>query len=292
MLTIITIPAYNEEETLPSVIKEIDMVMKKTKYVYKIMVLDDGSVDNTVKVAKKAGAIVYSNLRNRGLAETFKHEMRRCLDLNADIIVHTDADGQYPAEYIPVMLKEIAKGNDLILGSRFAGEIEDMPCLKKWGNIAFAKVFAQLTKTKITDSTTGFRAFTKDVAKEIELNTDFTYTHEQLLKASRLKFKIKEIPIYARKTRESKLMKGPIDYAIKAWINLFRIQRDYNPLGFFGKIGIIFLTVGILLGLWIVQTFLLTGQTGGIPRTILSVLLILTGVQIIFFGFLAEMQKK
>lgn len=284
-------PAFNEEKTITSVISEIQLVMNTTDYKYKILVLNDGSEDKTEEVAKKAGAIVRSHNRNKGLAETFKSEMKFCLDQKADIIVHTDADGQYPAEYIPKLLEQIEEGNDLVIGSRFSGKIESMPFVKRIGNIAFAKVFSQLCKTKITDSTTGFRAFTKSVAKEIEFNTNFTYTHEQLIKASRQKFKIKEIPIYARKTRESRLMKGPFDYAIKAWINLIRIYRDYDPLSFFGKIGITMITLGLLICLYILYYYLNYGIVGGIPRVILSAMLILSGIQIIIFGLLADMKK-
>jgi len=217
--------------------------------------------------------------------------MRFCLKEKADVIVHTDADGQYPAEYIPKLLEQIEKGYDLVLGSRFAGEIEEMPIVKRLGNMAFAYVFTRITKTKITDSTTGFRAFTKEVAESINYTTNFTYTQEQLIRASRQNFKIKEVPIFARKTRESRLMKGPIDYAIKAWINLFRIYRDYNPLAFFGKIGIIFITIGTLLGLYITYHTLSYGHTEGIPRIILSALMLITGIQIILFGLLADMKR-
>lgn len=291
MLTIITIPAWNEEKTLAAVISEIKIIMDQTKYKYKIHVQDDGSTDNTVKIAKKCEAIVHSNERHKGLAETFKEEIKHCLELNADIIVHTDADGQYPAEYIPQLIEQIEQGHDLIIGSRFSGKIENMPFIKRCGNIAFAHVFTQLCGTKITDSTTGFRAFTKNVAKEIQFSTNFTYTHEQLIRAARLKFKIKEIPIYARKTRESHLMKGPFDYAIKAWINIFRIYRDYNPLAFFGKIGLTLLTIGLLFSLWVLYNYLGTGMVGGIPRVILAAMLILAGIQIILFGLLADMKK-
>jgi len=291
MLVVITIPAYNEEETLPSVLKEIHGVMKKTKYKYKVLVLNDGSRDKTVEVAKKGGAKVHSHSRNQGLAATFTSEMHYCLEEKADIIVHTDADGQYPAEFIPKLIKEVENGNDLVLGSRFAGEIEAMPIVKRLGNMAFAMVFSKITKTRITDSTTGFRAFTREVADSITYTTNFTYTQEQLIRASRQSFKIKEIPIYARSTRESRLMKGPIDYAIKAWINIFRIYRDYNPLAFFGKIGIVFLTLGALLGLNIVYYVLQYGEASGTPRVILSALLILAGIQIMLFGLLADMRN-
>lgn len=291
MQVIITIPAYNEEKTICNVIDEIQSVMKKTKYKYKILVLDDGSRDHTKVVAEKSGAKVYSHVRNKGLAETFASEMYYCLEEGADIIVHTDADGQYPAEYIPTLINEIENGADIVLGSRFSGEIESMSVLKRIGNIAFAKVFTRLTKTPITDSTTGFRAFTKEVAESIKYTTDFTYTQEQLIRAAQQKFIIKEIPITARKTRESRLMKGPFDYAIKAWINIIRIYRDYDPLGFFGKIGIVFLTIGTLLGLWILADFLTIRMVGGIPRVILCALFILVGIQIILFGLLADMKK-
>ncbi len=291
MLVIITIPAWNEEQTLGAVISEIKVIMDKTPYKYKIHVQDDGSTDNTMKVARKFGAIVHSNERNKGLAETFKAEIKHCLELNADIIVHTDADGQYPAEFIPKLIEEIEKGNDLVIGSRFAGKIEDMPIVKRFGNMAFAYVFTQLCKTKITDSTTGFRAFTRNVAKDINFSTDFTYTHEQLIRAARLKYRITEIPIYARKTRESHLMKGPFDYAIKAWINIFRIYRDYNPLAFFGKIGLTLFTLGLLSSLWVLYNYLSIGMVGGIPRVILAAMLILAGIQIMLFGLLADMKK-
>lgn len=291
MFIIITIPAWNEEQTLGAVISEIKVIMDQTKYKYKIHVQDDGSTDNTTKIAKSFGATVHSNERNKGLAETFKAEIKHCLEMNADIIVHTDADGQYPAEFIPKLIEEIEKGNDLVIGSRFAGEIEDMPIIKRIGNQAFAHVFTQLCKTKITDSTTGFRAFTRTVARDIQFSTDFTYTHEQLIRAAKLKFRIKEIPIYARKTRESHLMKGPFDYAIKAWLNIFRIYRDYNPLAFFGKIGLTLFTLGILFSLWILYTYLATGLVGGIPRVILAAMLILAGIQIMLFGLLADMKK-
>ena len=291
MLVIITIPAWNEEQTIAAVISEIRLVMNQTKYKYKIHVQDDGSTDDTVRIAKKLGAIVHSNVRNRGLAITFQEEIKYCLEEKADIIVHTDADGQYPAEYIPKLIEEVEKGSDLVIGSRFSGKIEDMPFIKRCGNIAFAKVFTQLCGTKITDSTTGFRAFTKELAKEIEFKTNFTYTHEQLIKSAQAKFKIKEIPIYARKTRESHLMKGPLDYAIKAWINIFRIYRDYNPLAFFGKMGVALVTIGVLLSLLVLYTYITTGMVGGIPRIILAAMLILAGIQIILFGLLADMKN-
>ena len=287
----ITIPAYNEEKTLPKVISEIKSVMKKTKYNYQIFVVNDGSKDKTEKVAKAAGAKVFSHRVNYGLAKTFKTEIDQCLAAGADIIVHTDADGQYPAKYIPLLVKEIEKGHDLVTGSRFLGKIEEMPFMKNLGNRAFSRVFSKLLGQKITDTTTGFRAFTKEVAKEIKLINTFTYTQEQLIRAAKQRFKIKEVPICARKTRESRLFKSPLQYAWRAWINILRIYRDYDPLKFFGRIGMTLIVFAMVVGVYVLWAWL-SGRVDSINDKIPSILLVIvlftTGVHIVLFGFLAD----
>jgi glycosyltransferase involved in cell wall biosynthesis len=292
MKIIITIPAYNEEADIGRVIQEIKEVMTPTHYDYKVQVLDDGSKDRTAEIAKSQGALVFSNPRNLGLAETFQKEMAYFLKSKADVVVHTDADGQYDPKYIPKLIQRIEEGYDLVLGSRFRGRIEKMPFVKRLGNIAFSKVITSLTKTKITDSTTGFRAFTREVASEIDFINTFTYTQEQIIRASKQKFKITEIPIEARKTRESRLFKNPLQYAMKAWINIFRIYRDYDPLKFFGSFGILFFSVGFLLGLWFIYLHFTSGIQGHLGLLILTILLLLMGIQIILFGFFADMNKK
>ena len=290
---IISIPAYNEEKTLGSVIDEIKKVMKGTNYNYEILVLDDGSKDNTSVIAKKSGAIVVSHSVNRGLAQTFKDEMGECLKRKADIIVHTDADGQYNPGRIPQMIKKVEEGYDLVLGSRFlGGRISHMPFSKRIGNILFSRVLSSLTGVKITDSTTGFRAFSARIAKEIDLINTFTYTQEQIIRAARQGFRITEIPVETRKTRNSRLFKSPLQYAIKAWINIFRIYRDYEPLKFFGRIGVSFFFFGFVIGAWLVYRYFALGHVGRFPSTVLSMLLMLIGVQIVLFGFLADMMKR
>jgi glycosyltransferase involved in cell wall biosynthesis len=293
MKVIITIPAFNEEETLPKVIKSINKSMDQTDYDYNILVIDDGSKDNTAKVAKENKAIVISNPRNLGLAETFKNEMKECLRLNADIIVHTDADGQYPSEYIPDLIKKLEEGYDLVLGSRFEKGGYEGSLMKKIGNIMFAKVFSGLLKKKITDTTTGFRAFTKEVA-ELPLINSFTYTQEQLIRAGKAKMRIGEIPIKTNKTnRPSKLFKNSFDYAIKSWINILRIYRDYDPIKFFGFAGFGIIFLGSLIGLWFMWLhFFGGGISGHLGMMMLMFLLIFAGGQIMLFGFLADMIKK
>ena len=105
MRVVITIPAYNEEGTIGRVISNIKEVMKKTRYNHRILVVDDGSRDKTADISKRSGAVVYKHPKNYGLAETFKTEMQKCLELNADVIVHIDADGQYLAREIPLLIR-------------------------------------------------------------------------------------------------------------------------------------------------------------------------------------------
>ena len=271
---------------------EIKNVMDKTNHSYKIQVVDDGSKDKTAEIAKKHGAVVYSNARNLGLAETFKREMAYCLKSNAEVIIHTDADGQYSPKHIPEIIKKIEDGYDLVLGSRFKGKIVGMPLLKRIGNKAFSKVISSLIGVKITDSTTGFRAFTREIASEINFINTFTYTQEQIIRAAKQKFKITEIPIESRKTRESRLFKNPLEYAVKAWINIFRIYRDFDPLKFFGTIGLLLSLLGFSIGIWFIYLHFTTGIQGHLGLMILMILLVLMGIQIILFGFFADMNKK
>ncbi len=294
MKVIISIPAYNEENTLGPVLKELKHAMGATKYDYEILVLNDGSVDKTVEVAKSNGAIVYSNSRNLGLAETFKHEMRRCIQHKADIIVHTDADGQYPAAYIPSMIRMIEDGNDLVLGSRFGKGHYSGSRMKNLGNTVFAKVFSSLLKLPLTDTTTGFRAFTREVA-ELPLINSFTYTQEQLIRAGKAKMKIAELPITTRKTRESRLFKNPFIYAIRAWINILRIYRDFEPLIFFGRVGLSLVGLSVAIGIYLMIMLYLQGLhvlDNLIPTILLAVILFSTGLQVLLFGFLADMNQK
>lgn len=294
MKIVVTIPAYNEEGTIAAVINRIHEVMGQNKYNYKILVVDDGSKDKTAETAKKEGAVVYSHPKNYGLAEAFKTEVEKSLDLGADVIVHIDADTQYKAEEIPKLIKEIENGYGLVLGSRFKGTIESMPLMKRIGNIAFSKVISNITGMEISDAQTGFRAFTREVAEKVSITSNHTYTQEQIIRAVKGKFGIKEVPVYfAKRKDKSRLISNPFDYAIKAWINIIRIYRDYEPLKFFGIIGAIIFSAGFALGLYLsyVQIFG-EGVNRHLGLMMLDILILSIGLQIIIFGFLADMSRK
>ena len=293
MKIFVTVPAYNEQDTISGVVANISKVMRKERYRGRVIVVDDGSTDKTAQRARQAGAFVVSHPKNYGLAEAFRTEVRECLKQGADVIVHIDADAQYLPQEIPKLVAEIHKGNDLVLGSRFLGKIESMPLIKRLGNRAFSGVISYVTKTKISDAQTGFRAFTRAVAERIEIGSTHTYTQEQILRAARMKFRIAEVPVYfARRHDSSRLISSPFGYAARAWINILRIFRDYEPLKFFSFIGGAFLFVVFILGLYLVYRFLTIGIVGRMPTVILDMLLITAGFQVILFGFLADMFRK
>ena len=292
MKIVVTIPAYNEAKSIGNLVKEIKDVMGSGRYNHNILVVDDGSTDKTAEIAKKSGAIVYSHPKNYGLAETFKTEIKKCLELKADVIVHIDADGQYLPKEIPKLLKEIKNGYDLVLGSRFNGKIEHMPLIKKIGNIAFSKAVSQITRFKITDAQTGFRAFTKEIA-QLPIISNHTYTQEQVIRAVKQKFRIKEVPIYfAKRDGKSKLIRNPFEYAAKAWINIIRIYRDFEPLKFFGIIGSIIFLIGFVTGLYLLYLHFTSGIVGHFALIMLDVLILSIGFQVIIFGFLADMPRE
>ena len=294
MKVVVTLPAYNEEKTIGKILKSIMEVMDKTSYSYQILVVDDGSSDNTADNVRRTGAIAYSHPKNYGLAETFKTEISKALDLKADVIVHIDADFQYQPAEIPKLLEQIRKGFDLVLGSRFKGKIEKMPLIKRIGNIAFSKVVSQIVGMPISDAQTDFRAFTKRVAEKIEITSNHTYTQEQIIRAVKAKFKIKEVPVYfARREGKSRLITNTFGYAIRAWINIVRTYRDYEPLKFFGIIGTIIFSIGLILGLYLVYfQFFGGGAFRHLGLMMVDVLVLSIGLQIIIFGFIADMNRK
>lgn len=293
MKIVVTIPAFNEEKSIGNVIKRIKEVMAGKGYNYGILVVDDGSIDKTADAARKAGAIAYSHPKNYGLAECFKTEIEKCLELKADVIVHIDADLQYRPEEIPKLLKEIKDGYDLVLGSRFKGRIEHMPFIKRIGNIAFSRAVSQIAGIKISDAQTGFRAFTRKLAKNIQITSNHTYTQEQIIRAVKQKFRIKEVPIYfAKRNGKSRLITNTFEYAIKAWINIIRTYRDYEPLKFFGTLGTLIFGLGFLIGLYLVYLHFTTGIVGHFALIMLDILILSIGLQIIIFGFLADMTRK
>jgi glycosyltransferase involved in cell wall biosynthesis len=220
---VVAIPAHNEEKTIGTVVARTIKALSNEPS-YTVMVVADSCADRTAEVARETGALVFEKNSGRGLANTFRLEMQKALELNPEIIVHIDADGQYLSYEIPKLIREVRAGYDLVLGSRITGYIEHMSFSRKYLNKLAAKIFSMLGKQKIDDMTTGFRAFTPEIAK-FPIISNFTYTHEQIVRAYKGGYKIKYVPIsFLARDGKSRLEKGAKDYMKKSLRELLKLQ--------------------------------------------------------------------
>lgn len=283
------IPAYDEEETIANVIKDT------LPYVNEVIVINDGSTDATKEIAESAGADVIDNIVNRGLGETIKKGYQEALNRDADIIVQLDADGQYLAKEIPLLIQPVLNNKaDLVLGSRLENIRYKMPKLKKIGNKAFSSLLRILTGADVKDGQTGFRAMRRQVLEMAIPTSKYTYTQEMIIKTAKEGWRIKSVPItfVERVGGESRLITNPLSYAWRSWTIIIRTLRDYHPLTFFGTTGLSFILSGIALGTALAYKFAVTGWIGRTPSLILTALLVMTGVQLLFMGLMADMMRK
>ena len=292
----ITIPAYNEEDCIGKVISEIPRKIEGIDEI-EIIVINDGSKDRTVEVAKEAGAntIVHFS-KNKGLAMAFKEGLNAAIDSGADIIVNIDADGQYNATEIQKLIKPILDGKaEMVLGSRFAGTIEHMVPQKRWGNRLATFVVGWVAGMNVSDAQTGFRAFSREAAMRLFIHTGYTYTQEMIIQAVHKRLSIVEVPVEFRKRKNggSRLISNVLKYAKHSAATLIRTYTYYNPLGTFSMIGGSLFLVGVLFGLRVLIHFITTGMvTPYLPTAVLSSGLAIIGFQIIVIGLIADMSHQ
>jgi len=296
MKLIVSIPSYNEEKTVGDVVKKIPRRIEGIDQV-QVIVVDGGSTDKTVQVAKEAGAekVIYSKTRE-GLALGFKRGLYSALEMEADIIVNIDADNQYDPAEIPALIKPVIEGEaDLVLGSRFKGYIEDMPLQRRIGNKIATYVTRTLSGVQISDAQTGFRAFGREAAMKLNILSNYTYTQETIIQAAYKKLKIVEVPINFRRREEgkSRLILNLFDYAKKAGLTVLLTYLNYKPLKTFVYMGLSLMAVGILVGLRVMVHYLVTGSvTPYLPSAVLTAILLIVGFQVSILGLYAEMIRS
>ncbi|AJF62642.1 MAG: Glycosyl transferase family 2 [archaeon GW2011_AR20] len=286
MKVFVMIPAYNEEFTIARVIKEI----KQASRDYRILVVDDGSKDNTFEVAKKAGAhYVIKNKKNLGLAQAFKRGLEECLKLKADIIVNIDADFQYNALEIPRLIQPILDEKaDIVLTDRKVLNLSHMPFGKKYGNLISTLVTRFVSGFPVRDAQSGFRAFSRDAALKLNIFSDYTYVQETIIQAVDKKLKILQMPCEFRARHgKSRLISNLFSYAKKAGLTIIRSFVRYKPLKALLTISFLPLILGILLGLRFLYFFLM-GDKGHVQSLILAAILLIIGFQIIVLAFIAD----
>lgn len=261
---VIQIPALNEEQTIGSVLAAIPRQIPGVQQVVKLVV-DDGSTDRTAELARAAGAVVVSHTQNRGVGAAFRTGLAKATELDADIIVTMDADGQFNPDDIPKLIAPILHGEaDFVTASRFLNPAlaPEMPAAKRWGNDFMSRWVSSITHKRFHDVSCGFRAYSKNAYLRLNLLGNFTYTHEVFLTLAFADVPIQEVPVVVRGVREhgkSRVASNLFRYGWRTASIILKTYRDYRPLKFFSKIAGVLSLIGLLLLLFLLSVKIRTG---------------------------------
>jgi glycosyltransferase involved in cell wall biosynthesis len=298
MKVIVQIPCYNEEETLPLVMRDMPTSIPGVDEL-ETLVIDDGSTDRTVEVAKSLGVNhIVSHNGNKGLAAAFQTGIDACLRLGADIIVNTDGDNQYPQALIPDLVAPILRHEaDMVVGDRQVTQIEHFSPVKKVLQVMGSWVVRQASGTRVPDAPSGFRALSREAALRMNVITNYTYTLETIVQAGKKNIKIASVPVRTNTvTRPSRLVRGIFDYVKKSGATIVRLYALYEPLKVFFYIGLVLMlialfgTISLTLhyffqeGMNFRQTF-----ERHTPTTIATLISLVFGFQIWLIGLLADL---
>src|SRR5438876_1464875 len=298
MKLIVQIPCYNEEASLPLVMRDMPRSIPGVD-VLETLVIDDGSSDRTVEVARKLGVThVVRHNGNKGLAAAFQTGLDACLRLGADIIVNTDGDNQYPQQKIPELVGPILRGEaEMVVGDRQVTQIEHFSPVKKVLEVLGSWVVRQASGTPVPDAPSGFRAMSREAALRFNVMTKHTYTLETIVQAGKKNIKVASIPVTTNEvTRPSRLIRGVFDYIKKSSATIVRIYALYEPLKVFFYIGALLILLGIagwarIMYFWAFAEHYNFRATfsGHLPSVIFAVLALVIGFQIWLIGLLADL---
>ncbi len=291
MKLIVQIPCFNEANYLPLTLKDIPKDIEGIDKI-EILVIDDGSSDNTADVAKKNGVHhVVSFKKHRGLAAAFSAGLEACLLNGADIIVNTDADNQYNGADIPKLISPILKGEaDIVIGDRQTQNVPHFSWVKKklqkWGS----SLVRLLSKTDIPDAPSGFRAISREAAFKLNILTDFSYTLETLIQAGTIGLAVKSVPIRTNeKTRDSRLFTNMFSFLKHSGSTVLRAYTMHKPLKIFLIFSVIFFIPGFILGARFLILFY-SGHSGGhIQSLILSAILLIASFLLAVVAILSDL---
>jgi glycosyltransferase involved in cell wall biosynthesis len=287
---IVQIPCYNEEKTLPQTVGDIPRQIDGIDQV-EILVIDDGSTDRTLEVARTIGVDhIAKNIRNKGLAQTFMIGLDVCLKLRADIIVNTDGDNQYQGRDIPKLVAPILAGEaDVVIGNRETDNIEHINGVKKKLHKIGSMVVRGLSGTDVPDTVSGFRAFSRQAAMQTNIITTYSYTVETIIQAGKKRLGIASIPVRTNpKTRKSRLIRSIPKFIALQIGTMVRMYTMYQPLRVFIYIGSLCLLAGLVPAIRFLIYFFM-GQGGGhVQSLILAAVLFIVGFQIMVLGLIAD----
>ncbi len=293
MKLIVQIPCLNEAETLPATLATIPQSIPGIDEI-EVLVVDDGSTDDTVEVARRHGVHhVVRHMGNKGLAEAFQSGIDAALRLGADIIVNTDADNQYNAADIARLVAPIVRGTaEVVIGDREVAKSPHMSPLKRTLQRLGSWTVGRASGMDIKDVTSGFRAFSREAAIQINVFNPFTYTLETVIQAGNRNLGVQSVPVRTNApTRPSRLYRGIGTYLRKSMATIFRVYTLYKPLKTFFAIGSVFTFFGLLLGVRFLWYFFQGDRGGHIQSLILAAVCLIIGFQTWLIALLADLMS-
>jgi glycosyltransferase involved in cell wall biosynthesis len=288
---IIQIPCYNEAATLAETVAALPRSIDGVDRI-EYLVIDDGSADDTVGVARAAGVHhVVRSRRNQGLAMAFVKGLDACVRRGADIIVNTDADNQYHATDIERLVRPILdRKADLVVGDRGVGQLAHFSPLKRKLQRLGSWVIKQASGVETPDATSGFRALSRDAAMRTLVLSGYSYTLETLIQAGAARTAVHYVPVGVNpNTRPSRLMKSIPQYIKRSAVTIVRAYVMYRPLRVFTMIGTLLIVLGMIPGIRFLYLYAIGERVGHVQSLILAAILIITGFQVVLIGLVADL---
>lgn len=280
MKVIIQVPCYNEEQTLPLVMATMPKKIPGVDII-EYQIIDDGSSDKTIEVAKKLGVHhIVKHEKNMGLARSFRDGVMNALELGADIVVNTDGDNQYPQEMIPELVKPILDGEaEIVIADRQTSKIAHFSPLKKLLQRFGSHIVNKAAGTELPDAASGFRAYSKQALFRINIITQFSYCMESIIQAGNKRIPIVSIPVTTNaKTRESRLFKNMWQHVFKSMAAIVRAYIMYRPFAIFASLGTTLLIFGLIpFGSFLYQSITQGESAGGHVQSLLVGTVFLVG---------------
>jgi glycosyltransferase involved in cell wall biosynthesis len=291
MKLIIQIPCYNEESTLPQTVHDLPQHIDGIDEI-EILIVDDGSRDNTAQVARDLGVHhIVRHRRNLRLAAAFVTGLEASLQAGADIIVNTDADNQYRGEDIARLVRPIVDGQaDIVVGDRGVTTVAEFSPLKRRLQQLGSWVVELAAGVSIPDATSGFRALSREAALRTIILSEYSYTLESLIQAGAQRMAVAYVPICVNpKTRPSRLMRNTLEYILFSTATILRAYMMYRPMRIFFFFGGLMIAGGLALGLRFLYFYVSGMGAGHVQSLILTAILLIVGFQVLLIGLMADL---
>ena len=296
MKLLIYMPALNEEKGLGEVIKDLPKKIEGVDEI-KTLVVDDGSTDRTVEIARKNGADVISHGTNKGVGSAFHSAVEYALDNRVDILVSIDADRQFNSKQIPEIVQPILNDEaDMVTGDRFSkGMPENMPKSKYWGNRQMSRLISVISGKKFRDVSCGFRAYNREALLRLNLFGAFTYTQETIMDMVFKGMRVVEFSVDIKyfKERKSRVAGSILNYTFRTLKIIVKTLRDYKPMLFFGGMGSVVLLIGMVFEIFMFTHYFITGKfTPYKSFGFIGLGFVIFGMLLVIVGFLADMFNR